>query len=133
MYKHTVTYTDYNGNEQTEDLYFNLSKGEAAELQLSYKEGLDGYLKKIMGDESKGIEPDVPAMTKFFKEMLLKSYGKKSEDGRRFIKNDTLTEEFTQTEAYSEMFYSLLTDEDVMDAFISGTLPKVEETTVAPA
>lgn len=126
MYKHTIKYVDYDGNEQTEDLYFNLSKGEVAEMQLMYPQGLDTYMKSILGDEEKGIEPDIPAMTKFFKEMLLKAYGKKSVDGRRFIKNDEISTEFMQTEAYSEMFYLLLTDENVMDAFVANTLPKVE-------
>jgi hypothetical protein len=124
MYKHTVTYTDYNGNEQTEDLYFNLSKAEVAEMQLTYPQGLDKYVESIMGDEDKGIEANIPEMTRFFKELMLKSYGVKSEDGRRFIKNDKLREEFLQTEAYSEMFYALLTDENTMTTFVKNVMPK---------
>lgn len=124
MYKHTIEYVDYNGNPQKETLYFNLSKAEVAEMQLTYPDGLDKHIEKIVGNEEEGRKPDIPEMTRFFKELLLKAYGKKSEDGRRFIKGKTMSEEFEQTEAYSEMFYLLLTDEATMEAFTTAIMPK---------
>lgn len=121
MYKHTVECVDYNGNPYTEDLYFNLSKAEVAEMQLTYPEGLDEYIKKI----TKEGKEDVPEMTRFFKELLLKSYGVKSEDGRRFVKTPEVVSDFLQSDAYSEMFYLLLSDENVMETFITNVMPKV--------
>lgn len=121
MYKHTVECVDYNGNPYTEDLYFNLSKAEIAELELAHKEGLEKTINKMVEEEN------TPEMASFFKNLLLKSYGKKSEDGRRFIKSDELVEAFVQSDAYSEFFYLLLSDENVMEAFTTNVLPSVKD------
>lgn len=118
MLKKTITYTDYNDQERTEDFYFNLNKAELAELELSVSGGLSEMIKKIIAEEN------TPEIMKMFKKLLLMSYGEKSEDGRRFIKSEELTEAFTQTEAYSQLFFELGSNAEEAANFINGIIPK---------
>ena len=120
MLKKTITYTDYNGVERTEDFYFNLSKAELAEMELS----VDGGMSKMIENISK--TNDIPSVVKFFKEIILKSYGEKSEDGKRFKKSEELSESFSQTEAYSEMFMEFFTDTESAISFINNIIPDIE-------
>lgn len=117
MLKKTVTYTDYNGLERTEDFNFNLTKAELMEMELSVDGGLAEMMQKIV-DAKNG-----PAIIKIFKDLVLRAYGVKSADGRRFIKNDTVREEFEQTEAYSIIFMELATDADAAAKFVNGIVP----------
>lgn len=117
MYKKTITYPDYNGNEIKEDFYFNLTKAEILEMQLEKEGGLAEKIQTIVDSKN------VPELIKIFKELILRSYGKKSDDGKRFIKSPELSREFTQTEAYSELFMELATDSDAASAFINGIIP----------
>lgn len=119
MLKKTIKYTDYDGVERSEDFYFNLSKAELTEMNLSVKGGLENLIKQIVAAQ------DTPEIIKIFKEIILKSYGQKSLDGKRFIKSPELTEEFTQTEAYSELFMELATNADAATAFINGIVPVI--------
>lgn len=115
----TIKYVDYEGKERCEDFYFNLNKAELAEMQLSG----NGDMAKTL---SEAIEKnDMPTLVKFLKTLVLKSYGVKSEDGRRFIKSEKLSEEFAQTEAYSELFYKLLSDGEYTTQFINQVIPNV--------
>lgn len=118
MLKKTVTYTDFDGLERTEDVYFNLSKAEIMKMQLSVDGGLDAKIQKIIKNK------DIPALTAVFTDLLSKAYGVKSDDGKRFIKSKELTEEFEQTEAYSQIFMELLTDDKAAAEFINGIIPK---------
>ena len=117
MLKKTVTYVDYNGVERTEDFYFNLSKAEVTEMELSVEGGFSKMLEEIVksNDNARIIE--------LFKEMVLKAYGEKSADGRRFVKSKELSEAFSQTEAYSEIFMELAMDEKAAAAFVNGIMP----------
>lgn len=117
MIKKTITYVDYNDVERTENFYFNLSKAEIAEMELSQSGGLSTMLQKIV--ETK----DAPSLMAIFKDIILKSYGEKALDGKRFIKNQELTDAFTQTEAYSNLFMELVTDDVAAAEFINGLLP----------
>ena len=118
MLKKTIKYTDYDGNEREEDFYFNLSKAEVTEMELSKEGGMSEYIKKISATQN------APELIKLFKEIITKSYGEKSLDGKRFIKNKELTEAFTQTEAYSELFVELASNADEAVKFINGIMPK---------
>lgn len=118
MLKKTIKYTDYEGVEREEDFYFNLNKAEVMEMQLSTDGTLTKLIQKIIA------EKNVPKLVEIFKQLILKSYGEKSLDGKRFIKNDQLLEEFTQTEAYSNLFMELSTDADAASAFVNGIIPK---------
>lgn len=117
MLKKTITYTDYNDVERTEDFYFNLTKAEILELELSTEGGLEQMIQKIVAAQ------DLPALSKYFKKIILMSYGEKSPDGKRFIKNDKLSEEFSQTEAFSQLYIELATDDIAAAEFINGIVP----------
>lgn len=117
MLKKTITYTDYDGNERKEDFYFNLNKAEIMEMEMSTSGGMAEMLQKIVDSQ------DAPAIIKAFKELVLKSYGQKSPDGKRFIKNAALREEFEQTEAYSQIFMELATNADEAAKFVNGIIP----------
>lgn len=117
MLKKTITYTDYNDIERTEDFYFNLSKAEVMEMQMSTTGGLAEMIQRIVAAQ------DAPAIIKIFKDLVLKAYGQKSADGKRFIKSEELTAEFAQTEAYSQLFMELATNADAAAAFVNGIVP----------
>ena len=127
MLKKTFTYTDYNGVERTEDHYFNLSKAELMEMELSTTGGLAEMINKIVAAQ------DAPAIVKIFKELVLKAYGQKSDDGRRFIKSKELSDSFAQTEAYSQLFMELATDADAAAKFVNGIVPAMEGQSSIPA
>ena len=126
MLKKTITYTDYNGVERKEDFYFNLTKAEIMEMEMSISGGLTEMINRIVAAQ------DVLAIVKIFKELVLKAYGIKSPDGKRFIKSEELATEFAQTEAYSQLFMELATDADAASAFVNGIVPNVEGADAAP-
>ncbi len=117
MIKKTVTYTDYNEVERTENFYFNLSKAEVLEMEMSTAGGMAESIQKIIDAK------DTPAIIRVFKDLVLKAYGVKSDDGRRFIKSKELSEEFSQTEAYSQIFMELATNADEAAKFVNGIVP----------
>lgn len=130
MLKKTITYTDYNGAERKEDFYFNLTKAEIMEMEMSISGGLTEMINRIVAAQ------DAPAIVKIFKELILKAYGEKSADGRRFMKVDEngvpLSINFSQTEAYSQLFMELATDADAASAFVNGIVPNVEGADATP-
>lgn len=121
MYIKTITYTDYNGESRTEDFYFNITKAELAEYNIMTEGGLEAKIKRITAAK------EATEIFKMFKALILMSYGKKSDDGKRFIKSPELTDAFTQTEAYSELFMQLATDEEEANRFVKNVMPKVSE------
>ena len=118
MLRKTIKYTDYDGNEREEDFYFNLNKAEVTEMELSKQGGLSEYIKRIVAAQ------DAPSLVELFKELICKSYGEKSLDGKRFVKSKELTEEFTQTEAYAELFVELASNAEEATKFVNGIMPK---------
>lgn len=118
MLKKNIKYVDYDGNERTEDFYFNLNKAEVIELQLGTVGGLTKTLEKIVQ------EKDTSRIIEYFKTLILKAYGEKSADGRRFIKSQELRDAFEQTEAYSELFMELASNAQMAAEFVNGVLPK---------
>lgn len=128
MLKKTITYIDYNGTERTEDHYFNLSKAEITEMEMGIAGGLSSMLQGVIDAK------DTPAIIKIFKEIILKAYGEKSPDGKRFIKSEELSTAFSQTEAYSQLFMELATDADAAAKFVNGIMPSdLTKPTVIPA
>lgn len=117
MLKKTITYTDFNNEEVSEDFFFHLSKAELVELELSHQGGLEASIKRIAKAE------DGKAIIAEFKNIILSSYGQRSDDGRRFIKNQTLRDEFESSEAYSTLFIELVTDADKASEFVRGIIP----------
>ena len=104
MLKLTRTYKDYNGVSRTEDFYFNLTQAEVTELELSVDGGLVEMINRIVAAQ------DGKQIIAIFKDIILRAYGEKSPDGKRFIKNQELRDAFAQTEAYSDLFMELATD-----------------------
>lgn len=119
MLKKEMTYKNYDGTEDiTETFYFNLSKPDLLELEVSYKDGIEGTLKDFLAKDDKA------GLLAFFKKVILLSHGVKSEDGKRFNnKDEKATEEFTQTNAYSDLYMELLNNSDAAAAFVSGIVP----------
>ena len=117
MIKKTITYTDFNGNERTEDQYFNLTKAEITKMELSIKGGLAEMIKRIVDAQ------DTPAIIEVFEDLIKRSYGVKTPDGRGFVKRPEDLEAFMATEAYSQLFMELATDADAAAAFVNGVVP----------
>lgn len=122
MLKKTIKYTDYNETERTEDFYFNLTKAELNELQLTTPGGYAGYLQKM------AAEQDTPKLIGVIKDLILKAYGEKSLDGRMFVKIDAsgnpVSRMFMQTEAFSNLYIELASDTDAAIKFVIGIMPK---------
>lgn len=120
MLKKRMKYIDYDGNEREEDFYFNLTKAEIAEMELTTEGGLENMVRRIV--EAK----DVKKIAEIFKSIIFKAYGEKSADGKRFIKSEELSIAFSQTEAYSDLYIELATDADAAAAFVNGIIPNVD-------
>lgn len=119
MLKKTIKYTDYEGVERIEDFYFNINKAELAEMELSTKGGMVKRIERIVAAK------DNKEIVEIFKEFILKAYGVKSADGKRFIKSQEVLDEFTQSEAYSELFMELATDDKAAAEFINAIVPQM--------
>lgn len=125
MLKKRINYTDYNGVARSEDFYFNLNKAEVAEMELSIKGGLAALIQQIVDTDNR------PELIRIFKDLIIRAYGVKSLDGKRFIKNDEVRDEFVQSEAYSELFMELATNAESASEFINGIIP--QQNTDTPA
>lgn len=121
MLKKVIKYTDYDGNERTMTAYFNLSKAELMEMELNTSGGMQQMLNNIVEAQ------DTKRLVELFKDIILRSYGEKSPDGMRFIKvkdGVRLAEGFSETEAYSELFMELATNDRAAAEFINGIIPQ---------
>lgn len=118
MLKRDITYEDFDGEKVTDTYYFNLTRSEIIELEVGYKEGLQVALQRIVKSE------DRKALVEEFKRIILMAYGERSEDGKRFIKNDAMREAFSQTAAYDSLFIELATDDKAAATFVLGIIPK---------
>jgi hypothetical protein len=118
MYKITESYVDYDGNERKEDFYFNFTEAELAKMELSVTGGLTTIIQRAIDAK------DVPSLIKIFEDLISKSYGQKSLDGRRFVKSPEILEEFKQTEAYSQIYMRMATDEKAAAEFVNNVMPK---------
>lgn len=129
MLKKKIKYTDYNSVEREEEFLFNLSKAEIMEMQMSAQGGLDTVISALIKTQN------MPEIIKMFKEIVLKAYGEKSADGKRFIKKDEngkpLSAKFEDTEAYSTLFMELATDAKAAADFVNGIIPKDMEVSEA--
>ena len=121
MLKRTFKFVDYNGNPRTEDHYFNLTQAEVTELELSVDGGLTAMINRVV--QAQNGRQIIDTM----KDIILKSYGVKSPDGRRFIKNQEVRDAFVQTEAYSQLFMELATNAKAASDFVAGIIPAKED------
>lgn len=117
MFKRDITYTDFDGNQQTETFYFNLSKPELTTLDVSHEDGMGAFLEKVVKSG------DNQAIFEQFLNLILSAYGERSEDGKRFIKSPEIREAFTQTAAWEALFDELTQTESGMLDFIVNVFP----------
>lgn len=117
MIKKTITYTDFNGGERTEDFYFHLTKAEITKMEMSVNGGMAERIQRIVSAQ------DQPAIIEVFEDLIKKSYGVKTPDGRGFVKRKEDLEGFMATEAYSQLFMELATDSDAASKFVNGIIP----------
>lgn len=128
MLKKTISYVDFDGNERKEDHYFNLTKTELTEMEVGVVGGMSARLEKVIADK------DAPLLMSTFKDIVGKSYGIKSEDGKRFKKSPEITREFFETLAYDTLFQELCSDADKAAYFFRAILPATEKPAMtAPA
>lgn len=127
MIKETITYTDYNGGTRTEDFYFNLTKAEIMRMEMSTQGGLAERINRIIAAQ------DTPSIIAVFEDLIQKSYGVKTPDGRGFLKRPEDLEAFIATEAYSELFMKLATDADAAAKFVNGIVPAAMAKEIAAA
>ena len=122
MLKKEIKYFDFDGNERTENFYFNLTKAECMEMELGTSGGIQQMVEKVIETQ------DNKKLVEIFKEIILRSYGEKSPDGKHFYKSPEISAAFASTEAYSELFVELATNADEAAKFISGVIPQISET-----
>lgn len=132
MFARTFEYTDYNGQPRKDTWWFNLTKAELMKMELGAWGGLDTLLKRLIREENPSEIVDM------FEKIILGAVGEKSPDGRRFIKSEEIRQDFYQTQAYSDLFYELVTDSKAVAAFLKGAIPadlaaKINERELAAA
>lgn len=123
MLKKTIAYKDYDNNDRVEDFYFNLSKAEILEMEYGTTGGMTKIIEQMVATQ------DTARIMKMFKEIIMRAYGEKTLDGKRFMKSPELSEAFTQTEAYSELFMELVQDPEKFAQFIKAVIPDIPEAT----
>ena len=117
MHRRTITYVDYDGNSRTEEFLFHLNKAELAKMELSVKGGYTSYIQRVINAQ------DQPALLSAFEDIVTKSYGIKTPDGRGFVKKQEYLDEFMATEAYSQLFMDLITDTEAFVKFVNEIIP----------
>ena len=124
-----IKFVDYDGNERIETFRFHMTESELMELENSVDGGFSAMIKEIINKK------DIPGIVNLFKKIIVASYGVKSADGRRFIKNKEVLEEFTQTEAFSVLYMELATDAEKAAEFINGVTSRTSQIvkTTSPA
>lgn len=127
MLKKTMTYVDYDGNERKEDFYFHFNKAELMEMEMGTQGGLQRTMEKLVAEQDSG------RIIEIFKDLILRAYGEKSLDGKRFVKSQELSNGFAQTQAYSDLFMELATNAEAAAAFFNGIVPQDLEPTPAEA
>lgn len=126
MLKRTIEYVDFDGNNRKEDFYFNLNKSEVIKwLTTTGDYTLDRVVERL------GKERNGKKIMEIFEDLIHRSYGEKSLDGRRFVKNEEIWLNFYETEAYSVLFTELVTDAKKASAFINGIIPNDMATDIA--
>lgn len=125
MIAKTMTYKDFNNVERTETFYFNLTPAEAIEMEVMESGGLGVYIDRIIQEQ------DAKKIIEIFKDLILRSYGVKSNDGKHFLKDEKLRTAFASTNAYSDLFMQLATNAEMASAFVNGIVPQMTEEEIA--
>lgn len=119
MFKKTITYKDFNGQQRTEDFYFNLTEAEVIEWLTT---NTDATLDEVLNQMRK--KSDISGLLSATKDLIYRSYGEKSVDGRRFVKTPEVKASFMETNAYSALFMELCTDAEKSAEFLNNIIPE---------
>ena len=125
MIKKTVTYTDYNGEQRTETFYFHYTEAEILDMEMSEEGSFADRIQRIIDAKDK------TALMKLIKKFVIDAYGVKSEDGKRFMKNDELKTAFLECPAYSDIFMEMVTNDEIAAEFVNGVIPSTMKDRVA--
>ena len=125
MIKKTVTYTDYNGEQRTETFYFHYTEAEILDMEMSEEGSFADRIQRIIDAKDK------TALMKLIKKFVIDAYGVKSEDGKRFMKNDELKTAFLECPAYSDIFMEMVTNDEVAAEFVNGVITSTMKDRVA--
>lgn len=117
MFKKTIEYVDFDGTSRKEDFYFNFTKAELIQMETEHEGGFAAMVQKVVDAK------EASKLIKLFKEIVLSSYGEKSADGRKFVKSEEIRKDFESTEAYSELYMELVSDDKKAAEFINGIMP----------
>lgn len=126
MYKKTIKYTDYNGNQREEDFYFNLNQTELKKMELTTDGGFGAKVERIVA------ALNMPEIYAVFEEIIFKAYGEKSPDGKYLEKSDAISTRFSQTEAYNVLMEEVTSTAEAAAAFINAIIPQ-QNTKPVPA
>lgn len=128
MFKHNIKYVDFNGTEREEDFYFHLSVPELTRIEAEIDKPLEQHIKELTANQ------DMKTLLEFLERIILSSYGQKTSDGKAFIKNKNLRDEFEYSQAYAEMFEQIILDHDLARKFAAGIVNngKAKKNTVVP-
>ena len=118
MFSRTFTYTGYDGKPHTDTWWFNLSEAELYEMELSKIGGVNGMMNRLLREEKPG------EIVKMFKEIILGAVGERSADGRKFLKNEEIRQDFYQSKAYSDLFVELVSSGEALSTFLRGAIPE---------
>lgn len=121
MLKKPITYTDYDGNQRTENFWFNLDEAEILELQMSYPGGMSAMLQKMVEEE------DGAKILATIKKIIKMAYGEKSLDGKYFKKSEEMSQAFLHTRAYSALLMELYRDAGAAADFMNKIIPQVTD------
>lgn len=119
MFGKEITYEDFNGKQRTETKWFHMSKAEILEWMTPNGDYTMEDVLKRMVEKQNGR--DVIESTR---DLIYKSYGEKSLDGKRFIKSQEVKDAFMESPAYSELFMELISDAEAAAKFVMGIIPK---------
>lgn len=129
MLKKTITYIDFDGNQRTEDLYFNMTRNELVKFSFGLPELTENVPDKITKKDAEELgakmieKMGAEGLYTFVENLIFKAYGIKSEDGRRFIKSEQLSTEFTQTMAYDELLTDIFSTDEKATEFLNAIIP----------
>ncbi len=119
MIKREIKYKDFDGKEVTETARFNLTKAELMRMTADNDLELETRLRDAA--ETK----DAHQIFAYFEDLIKRSYGV-VKDGM-FIKDPISTARFMASEAYSELLFSLMSNEEAAAEFTRGILPPTKD------
>lgn len=139
MLKKTIKYVDYNGVERTENLYFHVSKASVltasndvyGEIMKAANE-LQDRAKLLEGmevseiNEENAFDPNnqviaesIRMVARLLDRLVDLSYGKRSEDGLKFVKSKEVLDEFKSSMVYDAFIEQMLANQEEMIEFIN--------------